>query len=239
MEQKEVRKVKKRIYIAEDERHTRNIIKLFLEKANYQVQDFENGDALYQTFLQQPADLVVLDIMMPGRDGLVICEELRKIATVPIIILTARDAETDFVKGMTAGSDDYMIKPFKPTQLLMKIQAIFRRIEMEHEKKEQKDVEVGMLRVASTNRRVFAGEKEIKVTATEFALLQYFAQHLSKAVSREELLSSVWGYETEVETRVVDENIRRLRKKLKAENTGIKIETVWGYGYRMDEKDET
>ena len=121
----------KRIYIADDENNIRAAIRTFLENAGYAVEDFENGDLLLRAFDESPADLVVLDVMMPGSNGFVVCRELRKKSTVPIIMLTARDSDLDYATGLDLGSDDYLIKPFSPMALVKRIEAIFRRIEFE------------------------------------------------------------------------------------------------------------
>ena len=123
----------KKIYIADDETNIRLGIKTFLESAGYEVHDFETGDALLTAFIENPADLVVLDVMMPGSNGFVICKALRKISHVPIIMLTARDSDLDYATGLDLGSDDYLIKPFSPMALTMRIKAIFRRIEFERQ----------------------------------------------------------------------------------------------------------
>jgi len=121
----------KLIYIADDESNIRAAVKTFLENAGFAVEDFENGDLLMAAFGAKPADLVVLDVMMPGSNGFVVCRELRKKSTVPIIMLTARDSDLDYATGLDIGSDDYLIKPFSPMALVMRIKAIFRRIDFE------------------------------------------------------------------------------------------------------------
>ncbi|MCL2235499.1 MAG: response regulator transcription factor [Defluviitaleaceae bacterium] len=128
--------MQKKIYIADDEYTIRMAIKQFLEKADYIVEDFETGDALLAAFAEQPADLVVLDVMMPGSNGFVVCRELRAKSTVPIIMLTARDSDLDYATGLDLGSDDYLIKPFSPMALVKRVEAIFRRIDFEREKNE-------------------------------------------------------------------------------------------------------
>jgi len=123
----------KKIYIADDETTIRLAIRTFLESAGYEVEDFETGDLLLEAFTENPADLVLLDVMMPGSNGFVICKELRKISHVPIIMLTARDSDLDYATGLDLGSDDYLVKPFSPMALTMRIKAIFRRIEFERQ----------------------------------------------------------------------------------------------------------
>ena len=124
---------KKKIYVADDEVNIRFAIKTFLENAGYTVEDFETGDLLLTAFVDSPADLVVLDVMMPGSNGFVVCKELRKISHVPIIMLTARDSDLDYATGLDLGSDDYLIKPFSPMALTMRVKAIFRRMEFERQ----------------------------------------------------------------------------------------------------------
>ena len=125
---------KKKVYIADDEKNIRAAIKTFLEKAGYIVEDFENGDLLLQSFSECEADLVILDVMMPGSNGFIVCKELRKISHVPIILLTARDSDLDYATGMDLGCDDYLMKPFSPMALIMRVKAIFRRIEFERQR---------------------------------------------------------------------------------------------------------
>jgi len=124
---------KMKIYIADDEANIRVAIKTFLENAGYEVEDFETGDLLLQAFYETPADLVILDVMMPGSNGFVVCKELRKKSRVPIIMLTARDSDLDYATGLDLGSDDYLVKPFSPMALTMRVKAIFRRIEFEQQ----------------------------------------------------------------------------------------------------------
>jgi len=124
----------KKIYIADDEKNIRTAIKKFLENAGYMVEDFENGDLLLQSFSECEADLVILDVMMPGSNGFIVCKELRKISHVPIILLTARDSDLDYATGMDLGCDDYLMKPFSPMALVMRVKAIFRRIEFERQR---------------------------------------------------------------------------------------------------------
>jgi len=123
----------KKIYIADDETTIRLAIKAFLESAGYEVEDYETGDLLLEAFNESPADMVVLDVMMPGSNGFVVCKELRKVSRVPIIMLTARDSDLDYATGLDLGSDDYLVKPFSPMALTMRVKAIFRRMEFERQ----------------------------------------------------------------------------------------------------------
>ena len=171
---------------------------------------------------------------MPGRDGFAVCTELRKLSTVPIIMLTARDSENDFAMGLGLGSDDYITKPFSAMALLMRVRAIFRRIDFESQKHEAPApaaVSVGKLRLDEDRRRILSDGKPLALTPTEYEVLKYLMLHADQAVSREELLNTVWGFESVVETRATDDTVRRLRQKLGG--SGVNIAAVWGYGFRI------
>jgi len=131
--------MEKKIYIADDEANIRLGIKTFLENAGYVVEDFETGDLLLDAFSKSPADMVILDVMMPGSNGFVVCKEIRRTSRVPIIMLTARDSDLDYATGLDLGSDDYLTKPFSPMALTMRVKAIFRRIEFEHQTYSERD----------------------------------------------------------------------------------------------------
>lgn len=234
--------MKKIIYIAEDDENIRYLIRSFLEDAGYAVQDFETGDLLYRAFQEEECDLAILDIMMPGTDGLTICERLREISKVPIIVLTARDSELDYVEGITRGGDDYLTKPLRPTVLMMRVKALLRRVDMEHEtKNEPQDVTVqyGDLTYYSMKKIICRGDRDLQLTMTELAVLAYFMQNSANAVSREDLLSEIWGMQADVETRVTDETIRRIRKKIRLVGSCVQIQPIWGYGYKLGLEGET
>lgn len=224
----------KRIYVADDDDNIRQIIKTFLSSDGYRVEDFPTGDLLLERFFQEGCDLVILDVMMPGSDGFAICTELRKISTVPIIMLTARDSENDYAMGLGLGSDDYITKPFSAMSLVMRVRAIFRRIDFESQKHTipaPENVSVGRLTLDEGGRHILRDGVPLALTPTEYELLRYLMLHTGQAVSREELLNQVWGYETAVETRATDDTVRRLRQKLGG--SGVSIEAVWGYGFRL------
>lgn len=227
----------KRIYVADDDESIRQVIRTFLASDGYEVEDFPTGDLLLERFCEAPCDLVILDVMMPGRDGFAICTELRKSSTVPIIMLTARDSENDYAMGLGLGSDDYITKPFSAMSLLMRVRAIFRRIDFESQKHAatatvQETVAVGALTLDEGGRHILRGGTALPLTPTEYELLRYLMLRAGQAVSREELLDEVWGFETAVETRATDDTVRRLRRKL--DGCGVAIESVWGYGFRLE-----
>ena len=227
--------MKKRVYVADDDDNIRQVVKTFLSSDGHEIEDFPTGELLLERFRQEPCDLVILDVMMPGRDGFAICTELRKISTVPIIMLTARDSENDYAMGLGLGSDDYITKPFSAMALLMRVRAIFRRIDFESQKHEApaaSAVAVGGLRLDEDKRRILSDGKPLALTPTEYEVLKYLMLHAEQAVSREELLNTVWGFESVVETRATDDTVRRLRQKLGA--SGVNIAAVWGYGFRLE-----
>ena len=228
----------KRIYIADDDDNIRQVVKTFLASDGYQIEDFPTGDLLLERFRQQPCDLAILDVMMPGSDGFAICTELRKVSTVPIIMLTARDSENDYAMGLGLGSDDYITKPFSAMALLMRVRAIFRRIDFEQQKHtapEPRNTTIGRLALDEEKRQFLKGDAILALTPTEYEVLKYLAQHADQAVSREDLLQAVWGFDTVVETRATDDTIRRLRQKL--DGSGVKISAVWGFGFRLEEEE--
>ena len=177
--------------------------------------------------------------MMPGTDGLTICRMLREKTDVPIIMLTAKDSEYDYVQGITLGSDDYLTKPFRPTALLMRVHALLRRMEMNSKKAPSAaksgadELKVGNLTFSHEANAVFCRSKPIELTQTELRMLSYMLQNPDKAYSRDELLKNVWGYESEAETRVTDETLRRIRRKLSVAGSNVSVQTIWGYGYRL------
>ena len=206
------------IYLADDEKSIRELLHSFLASDGYAVRSFESGDALLEAFRQEPAELVILDIMMPGTDGLAVCRALRSVSDIPIILLTAKDSELDYVMGISQGSDDYLTKPFRPTILLMKVKALLRRVER-----------AKVIAKNSENEKIL----NFGSTQTELRLLSYMMKQPEKAYSREELLSAVWGFDSEVETRVTDETLRRIRKKLTQAGSTVSVSTIWGFGYKL------
>lgn len=222
----------KRIYVADDEADIRQLIQSFLSAEGFEVACFASGDALLDAFEAQPADLLVLDIMMPGMDGLSLCAAIRKRSDVPIILLTARGTDADLITGFTMGCDDYFTKPFSMVKLTLRVKAIFSRMADEQG---SEALSFGDLVLYASKRTAYRNEQELKLTNTEFSLLKHLMENQDKVVSREELLNLVWGYDNFVETRATDDIVKRLRKKLSAASSAVVIETVWGIGFRLRE----
>lgn len=229
---------KKLIYIADDEVNICNIIKSFLMKEGYDAETFHDGRSILDAFNNKPPDLLVIDIMMPEIDGFSLCSTIRQQSSVPIIIVSAKDTETDKIAGLSLGSDDYLTKPFSPMELIARIKSIFRRIELDQTKHGvTQKIELADIVINPDSKQAEVNGKNIGLTGMEFSLLSYLAENKSKAVSRNELLDKIWGFENEVETRATDDMIKRVRKKLADSGSTLKIETVWGFGFKVLDKE--
>ncbi|MCI9154522.1 DNA-binding response regulator [Lachnospiraceae bacterium] len=229
------------IFYAEDEKEIRDIVSAFLVNDGYEVVTFENGDLLLEEFKNRPCDLVLLDIMMPGTDGIGVLTALRAISKVPVIMLTAKDTDSDYYSGLSLGSDDYITKPFKPMILSVKIKALLRRIEYEKQalpEQSSQNLECGNLRYSGKKHVFQVGKEILSLTPTEMRFLEYMMKHFEEAVSKNEILDEIWNMNYDVETRVADETNRRLRKKLTAAGADVYVQTVWGYGFKLTIKDK-
>ncbi len=224
----------KKIYIADDDKDILVLLEIFLNNEGYEVKTFNTGDDLYDFFQIEQSNLVILDIMMPGSSGLEICQNLRSISSVPIILLTAKDTDADYIAGISLGSDDYLTKPFNPTVLSMKVKSLLRRVEMSHGNNDDFITHLD-LKYSKKEHAIYVEDKEVPLSKTEFACLKYMMEHFGEAISREKLLEEVWGFDNIVETRVTDETIRKIRKKLSVLNSKCKIRNKWGYGYILEE----
>ena len=218
------------IYIADDEKNIRELVKCFLENQGYEVETFSNGDDLFKRYKEKNADMIILDVIMPGTDGVEICRQIRQIANVPIIILSAKDSEEDRIKGISVGGDDYLTKPFSPIELVARVQALFRRISMDKVEKVEK-VTFGNIKIDVTKKQAYVDDEEIALTPLEFDFLKYLRQKNNQAISREELLKEVWKIAYDIDTRATDDTVKRLRRKIADSN--VEIKTVWGYGFKM------
>lgn len=225
------------IYLADDEVNIRNLVKAFLEKEGYLVEAFETGDLLLEAFHEKECDLVILDITMPGNSGLIICAQLRAVSGVPIIMLTAKDTEDDYISGLSLGSDDYFTKPFSPVKLTMRVKAMLRRMDMnvtaDSAEKSTSEVVYGDITILSDKMAALCRQEELNLTRTEFNLLSYLINNNHKALSRQELLNTLWGYDHAIESRATDDTVKRLRRKLYNANSRVSIDTVWGFGFKI------
>jgi two-component system alkaline phosphatase synthesis response regulator PhoP len=225
-----------KIVIVDDESAIRELVKFNLEKAGYTVREAADGQTALALAREKP-DLIVLDLMLPGLDGLEVCRSLkgaRDTAGIPIIMLTARDDEFDKVVGLELGADDYLTKPFSPRELVARIKAVLRR--SQRPSLPEGEFVVGNLRLNFGRYEVFLGKDKIELTPKEYELLKLPITNVGRVFTREQLLEKVWGYEYFGDTRTVDAHIRHLRAKL-GEDAVIAdaIETVRGIGYRFRE----
>ena len=229
------------VLVCDDDIAILESIEIYLKAEGFNVLKAESGEQALNIIAQNEIQCLVLDIMMPGTDGLTVCRELRSVSDIPIILLTAKDSELDYVMGISQGSDDYLTKPFRPTILLMKVRALLRRVEMDRGKTAATvdELRYGDLRYSVTENAVFCGSTIVALTQTELRLLSYMMKQPEKAYSREELLSAVWGFDSEVETRVTDETLRRIRRKLLQAGSTVSVSTIWGFGYKLKEAERT
>ena len=223
------------IYVADDEKNIRELSAAFLTQEGFQVRTFSSGDFLLTACGEALPDLVVLDIMMPGTDGLSVCSSLRKASPrLPIIIVSAKDSPYDRVTGLTLGSDDYLIKPFLPLELVARVKALLRRAGNEPRVPEpSQPLEYGPLVLSPELRTAALDGETLTLTPTEFDFLAYLIQNRDRAVSREELLQALWQVDWQADTRAADDLVKRLRRKLRERDSQVRIETVWGYGFRL------
>lgn len=221
----------KQILIAEDEPRMRKLVADFLKKEGYHIKEAANGrEALEILASNDRIDLVILDVMMPEKDGWTVCREIRKSSSIPVVMLTARSQESDELFGFELGADEYVTKPFSPHVLVARINALFRRLDGQ-EKSVQR---FSTLEIDLSGHQVRVDDQEIELSPTEYDLLQYLVVNKGRALSREQILNAVWGYDYYGENRTVDTHITRLRTKLGTESN--LIQTVRGLGYRFEVK---
>lgn len=212
------------IYIVEDERSLSDILKLYLEKEGYQVSIFESAEEAMD-YLKTPPTLWILDIMLPKMDGHSFIKKIKEeTPEVPVIFMSARSKDLDRLMGLELGGDDYISKPFLPRELVIRVNKLIKYI-----KGERENLTLSEYQVDLDSRTVMDKEKRIELTAKEFELLSYFVKHMNQMLSREQILENVWDFAYEGSDRVVDDTVRRLRKKMPRLN----VETQYGYGYRL------
>lgn len=230
--------MKTKILLVEDEDAIRKFIKINLEREGYEVYEAGTGEEGIEIADSKDIKIVVLDVMLPGIDGFKVCEILRKkYKDLGIIMLTAKAEDYDKIMGLQYGTDDYMTKPFNPTELTLRIKSLERRVITENEDNKKNIIESGVFKMDTYSRKFFKDEKELDLTPTEFLIMKTFLENKGRAITREELLNSVWGEEFIGDSKIVDVNIRRLRSKIERDSADPKyIETVWGLGYRWNDE---
>ncbi|MGG1396448.1 response regulator transcription factor [Bacillus salipaludis] len=224
-----------KILVVEDNESVCSMIEMFFMKEGYQGEFVHNGLEGYDRFHAGDWDLLILDWMLPGMDGVSLCKKIREVSNVPIILLTAKDTESDQVLGLEMGADDYVTKPFSPLTLMARIKAVSRRFKQDISIHESPYLETEHFKISKETREAFLnGEKVTSLTPKEFDLLFFFIQNPRQVFSREQLLDKVWGYQFYGDERTVDVHVKRLRKKIGTEEQPF-IHTIWGVGYKFDE----
>lgn len=232
----------KRVLVVDDEERIRRLLRMYLERDDFIVEEAENGKDALELALQNEYDVILLDIMMPEMDGIEVCEEIRKEKMTPIIMLTAKGEESNRVQGFEAGADDYIVKPFSPREVVLRIKAVLRRTGSANNSAKATASNLIVfphLTIDLDAYRVTSNGKEIALTPKEYELLVFLAQSPDKVFKREELLKEVWQYEFFGDLRTVDTHVKRLREKLTSvsKEAAKMIVTVWGIGYKLEVAD--
>lgn len=223
------------ILIVDDEENICELIRLYVEKEGYRAMIATNGQEAMDKFRTEKPDMVLLDIMLPIKDGWQVCREIRAIDDTPIIMLTAKGETFDKVLGLELGADDYMVKPFEPKELLARMKAVLRRtIGRAEEDPEDNEIVFDGLRVNQTTYDVYLDEEKIEMPPKEFELLYFLAKNANKVFTRDQLLDEIWGYEFFGDSRTVDVHMKRIREKIEKEDKTWHLKTVWGVGYKFE-----
>lgn len=229
-----------KILVVDDEERIRRLLKMYLERENYLIDEAADGNTALKKALENNYDLILLDIMLPGKDGIEVCKELREKKATPVIMLTAKGEEANRVQGFEAGTDDYIVKPFSPREVVLRVKALLRRASTTsylQTDTSAKDVLVyPHLTIDNDAHRVLADGVEVSLTPKEYDLLYFLAKTPDKVFDREQLLKEVWHYEFFGDLRTVDTHVKRLREKLSkvSEDAAKMIVTVWGVGYKFE-----
>ena len=225
-----------RILVVDDDKNICEIIRLYLEKEGFLVSIANDGEAALEIFRKITPSVVVLDVMMPKMDGFQVCREIRRVSSIPVIMLTAKGETFDKVLGLELGADDYMVKPFENKELVARIKAVLRR----YEPKDNADKEIIYPNIAInlTNYELKINGEVVDIPPKELELLYYLATNPNKVFTREQLLETVWGFDYFGDSRTVDVHVKRLREKLElaGENVNWQLKTVWGVGYKFEVK---
>ncbi|HLR66353.1 response regulator transcription factor [Virgibacillus alimentarius] len=232
-----------KVLVVDDEERIRRLVRMYLERDDYIIEEAENGQEALNLALNNHYDVILLDIMMPEIDGIEVCQELRKEKTTPVIMLTAKGEESNRVQGFEVGADDYIVKPFSPREVVLRVKALLRRTGSanfnETETSTKNVIVFPHLTIDYDAYRVTADDMEVNLTPKEYELLCFLAQSPDKVFKREELLKEVWEYEFFGDLRTVDTHVKRLREKLSkvSKEASKMIVTVWGVGYKFEVDD--
>ncbi|GAA0481367.1 DNA-binding response regulator ResD [Salinibacillus aidingensis] len=233
-----------KILVVDDEERIRRLLKMYLEREDFQIEEAEDGKEALQKALEDDYDLILLDLMMPGMDGEEVCTELREKKSTPVIMLTAKGEEANRVHGLEVGADDYIVKPFSPREVVLRVKALLRRSSttnfVQTQTKTSDVLVFPHLTIQKDAHRVTADDKEVSLTPKEYELLFFLARSPDKVFAREDLLKEVWNYEFFGDLRTVDTHVKRLREKLNkvSKDAAKMIVTVWGVGYKFEVEQE-
>lgn len=234
----------KKVLVVDDDPNIVEVLRLYFDKDGFAVVSCLSGDRALDTFSVAQPDIVILDLMLPGKDGYDICREIRKVSDTPIIMLTARTDTLDKVVGLELGADDYVQKPFEPKELLARVKAVLRRTEKKEEsplpppeaKEPNEIVNYQGLTIDKARYAVIVDGQEVEMPPKELELLFFLAAHPNRVFTREQLLENVWGYDFYGESRTVDVHVKRIREKIEDSSRSVnwQIKTVWGVGYKFE-----
>jgi len=223
-----------RILLVDDDASLREVVRYALDRAGYEVVEAEDGERALQRFAEHPADLVVLDVLMPELDGLAVCQKLRQTSQVPIVFLSSRAEEVDRILGLEMGGDDYLSKPFSPRELVSRVKAVLRRTRQSGSETDDEVVQAAGIRLDVGAHRAFVGEHELSLTVTEFRIVEVFVRRPGRVFTRDELVERAYPGPHHVSDRTLDSHVRRIRQKLR--EAGLDpIATVHGLGFRLEE----
>ena len=232
---------KKRILIVEDDADIRMVEEAYLESAGFETRMITEGTAVEAALQEEHFDLVLLDLMLPGKNGYEVCREIRDAIDIPILMVTARTEAVDKIRGLGLGADDYIAKPFDPAELVARVHANLRQYERLQQKfpkesrKEPEEIQIRDLRILVNSWKVYKGGREIKFPNREFEILKFFAMNPNLVFSKEQIFEKIWGYDYVGDNATVMVHINRIREKIEDDSKNPRIlETVWGAGYRLN-----
>lgn len=223
-----------RVMVVDDDINICELVRLYLEKEGFTVSMSHDGRKAVEVFKAEAPDIVILDIMLPGMDGWQVCREIRRLSSIPIIMLSAKDETFNKVLGLELGADDYVVKPFEPKELIARIRAVLRRYDRREDTPDQL-VFPGLV-INKSTYSVKVNGNDLELPPKELELLYFLASNPNKVFTREQLLENVWGFDFYGDTRTVDVHVKRLREKIEAEEFKWSIKTVWGVGYKFEVK---
>lgn len=227
---------KNKVLIVDDEANICELIRLYVEKKGYSAIIATDGARAVEKFTEEKPDIVLLDIMLPVKDGWQVCREIRAVSDTPIIMLTAKGETFDKVLGLELGADDYIVKPFEPKELIARMKAVLRRVETRPTPQQEASGELVFdgLRIGRETYEIYLDGKKIEMPPKEFELLYFLAKNKNRVYTRDQLLDEIWGYEFFGDSRTVDVHIKRIREKIESEGKNWQLKTVWGVGYKFE-----